>query len=175
MHLDGLADTADGFFSSRPRERMLEIMKDSRTGAMGVAAIAFMLLIKYSAVSSLPDAIRLKSIFLMPVAGRFAPVFMFATMKYVRGESGLGAVFTKGASLPALAVALAMFAGVSYAAAGLAGLASAGAVLVFVSLFSAWSRAKIGGYTGDVLGAAVELCELVSVLAALVINGLKVF
>ena len=58
LHLDGLADTADGFFSSRSRERILEIMKDSHIGAMGVIAIVCVLLVKFAALASLPAAQR---------------------------------------------------------------------------------------------------------------------
>lgn len=54
LHLDGLADTADGFFSSRPREQILQIMKDSRNGAMGIIGILFILLFKYAALSAIP-------------------------------------------------------------------------------------------------------------------------
>ena len=53
LHLDGLADTADGFLSSRSREQILEIMKDSRTGAMGVTAIVCLLLLKFASLASL--------------------------------------------------------------------------------------------------------------------------
>lgn len=173
LHLDGLADTADGFFSSRPRERILEIMRDSHIGTMGVAAVVFVLLMKVAALASIDPAARVKAVFLMPVAGRFAPVLMFAAMKYARGESGLGTVFSKNSAGPALAVSLALFAAAGYGIAGMKGLVIAGAVLVFSGLFAAWSGRKIGGYTGDTLGASVEMSELAAAVAALVIFGTK--
>ena len=73
LHVDGLADTADGFFSSRPKERILEIMRDSRTGAMGAAAVVCVLLLKCSALAALSPAGCVRAAFLMPLAGRCLP------------------------------------------------------------------------------------------------------
>jgi adenosylcobinamide-GDP ribazoletransferase len=69
LHLDGLADTADGFFSARSTERMLEIMKDSSIGTMGAIALILVLLLKTACLASLNDHI-LSAVFLMPLAGR---------------------------------------------------------------------------------------------------------
>ncbi len=93
LHLDGLADTADGFLSSRPRERILEIMKDSHIGAMGVIAIVCVLLLKFAALASLPAGTAL--------AGRAADAAGRAMRDRpahgpacpTPGRSGLGAVF----------------------------------------------------------------------------------
>jgi len=93
LHLDGLADSADGLLSSRPRERALEIMKDSRTGAMGVVAIVFILLGKYAALSSMDSRMFCLSVFFMPLAGRCTLVFVMALQKYAREEGGLGQLF----------------------------------------------------------------------------------
>ncbi len=70
LHMDGLADTADGFLSSRPRERILEIMKDSHIGAMGVIAIVCLLLVKFAALAALPAGMLWPTVLLMPLAGR---------------------------------------------------------------------------------------------------------
>ena len=72
LHIDGLADTADGFFSSRPRERILEIMRDSRTGPMGVAAIVCEVALKIALIASLSGPSRAWVLLLTPVAGRSA-------------------------------------------------------------------------------------------------------
>lgn len=93
LHIDGLADTADGFFSSRSRERMLEIMKDSRSGPMGVAAVVCVVSLKIAAVASLPTGVRWQAILLIPLAGRCSIVVMMALLPYVRSEGGLATVF----------------------------------------------------------------------------------
>lgn len=160
LHMDGLSDTADGFFSSRPRERILEIMKDSHIGAMGVAAIVVVFVLKISLVVTLPFYARTGVIFLMPVAGRFAPVMIMASMKNVR-DGGLGTVFSESANFMVTTFSLLVFGVSGWLCTGKTGVAAAVATVVFIFIFSKWCMKKIGGYTGDTLGAAVELCELV--------------
>lgn len=166
LHLDGLADTADGFLSSRPRERILEIMRDSRVGPMGVLAIVGMLVLKVAAVAALAPAARFGTVLLLPLAGRTAPVLLMAALKYVR-ENGLGTAFQRRRDLRAPLLALASLAGAGFLAAGVAGLTAAAAVVGVIAVFALWCRAKIGGYTGDTLGAACELAEVVPALVVL--------
>jgi len=166
LHLDGLADTADGFLSSRPRERILEIMKDSRVGPMGVLAIVGMLLLKVAAVASLPAEARFGAVLLMPLAGRTALVLMMATLRYVR-DNGLGTAFQRKRRMFAPLFSVALLAGIGYAAAGLTGAAAAAAAVGTTALFALWCLAKIGGYTGDTLGAACEIAEVVPALVVL--------
>ena len=92
LHADGLADSADGMLSSRPRERILEIMKDSHTGAMGVIAIACVLLLKFAALASLPAERLWPAVLLMPLAGRCAIVVQMSLLPYARPD-GLANVF----------------------------------------------------------------------------------
>jgi adenosylcobinamide-GDP ribazoletransferase len=168
LHLDGLADTADGFFSARPRERMLEIMRDSATGAMGVIALVLLLLLKVACLSSMPSGRLIVAVFLMPVAGRTAILLLMAMLPYIRPEGGLGSLFAayfnnRHAWAVSLA-ALLLFSGTAWAAAGIQGLLAAFAVLLLTALFAAFCRSKIGGVTGDTLGAACELAEAVVAL-----------
>lgn len=159
LHLDGLADTADGFFSSRPRERMLEIMRDSRIGAMGVVALIMLLGLKISCLSSLNRIDLAKAVLLMPLAGRCAIPAMMALLPYARPAGGLGSLFyTRDARFKALAsmIFLLIVAGLL---GGLKGLVSVVLVALIVALFSCYCQKKIGGATGDTLGAVCELCE----------------
>ncbi|MCI5150681.1 MAG: adenosylcobinamide-GDP ribazoletransferase [Candidatus Electrothrix sp. MAN1_4] len=162
LHLDGLADTADGFFSARPRERVLEIMRDSATGAMGVLALILLLALKIACLASMKQQLAL-AVFLMPLAGRIAILLLMAVLPYARPEGGLGTLFqdsfaTRQAQLRALAVML-VFSGMSWAAAGSQGLLAVFAVLFITGIFALFCRQKIGGITGDTLGAACELAE----------------
>lgn len=167
LHLDGLADTADGFLSSRPRERILEIMKDSRVGPMGVAAIVGVLLLKVAAVGSLAPAARFGTVLLMPLAGRMAPVLMMSTLRYVR-EHGLGTAFQRRGTPVAPLLAVASLGGAGFLVAGPVGLTAAAAAVALTGAFVLWCRSKIGGYTGDTLGAACELAEVVPALVVLI-------
>jgi adenosylcobinamide-GDP ribazoletransferase len=164
LHMDGLADTADGFLSSRPRERILEIMKDSRTGAMGVIAVVCVLGLKMAALVSMPSHLRWPTLLLMPLAGRCALVIEMAALPYARPEGGLGAVFASNKSAIDPFLAVAVMAAAGYCAMGRLGLISAGAAVALTLAFSFWCRRKIGGFTGDTLGAACELAELAPAL-----------
>ena len=97
LHMDGLADTADGFFSSRPRERILEIMRDSRTGPMGVAAIVCVVALKIALIASVAGPARIWVLLLTPVAGRSALLIQMALLPYARPE-GLVGIFHRNRS-----------------------------------------------------------------------------
>jgi len=161
LHLDGLADTADGFFSSRNRSRMLEIMRDSRIGVMGVIAVVMVLLLKVSVLSGLERDDAVRAALVMPVAGRTALVMMIFLLPYVRKDGGLGSPFYFNRSNWSLATALVLFFVVGITAMGLNGLVAVIVVLSVVFLFSRICHRKIGGATGDTLGASCELAETV--------------
>jgi adenosylcobinamide-GDP ribazoletransferase len=173
LHIDGLADTADGLLSSRGREEKLVIMRDSRTGAMGVVAIVFVLGGKYAALSSLTPILFLPALLLMPLAGRCAIVLSMAILPYAREEGGSGQLFYSPDTIRAAWLSSASF----LALLGLAGAFSLcpwqtvvylGIVLpATIFLFAGWCRRSLGGATGDTLGAVCELAEL---MVALVFN-----
>lgn len=165
LHLDGLADTADGFLSARPRERVLEIMKDSRIGTMGTLAIVSVIALKIAALSSTSPSMRFGTILLMPLAGRCAIVMVMAVIPYARPEGGLGSAFAGDHTIGGI-VSLAVLGIAGWLAMGGIGLVS-GFLALCVALFMAiWSYRKIGGYTGDVLGAVCEIAEIAPALVA---------
>ncbi len=166
LHLDGLADTADGALSSRPRERILEIMKDSRTGPMGVAAVVCVVSLKIATLSAVPAPFRSAAILLMPVAGRFAIVMMMSVLTIARHEGSLSSVFLRDRSALQIVVAVGVLLVVGWIGASWMGL-TAGAFSIAAGLvFAGYVRGKIGGFTGDTLGAACELAEIVPALVA---------
>jgi adenosylcobinamide-GDP ribazoletransferase len=166
LHLDGLADTADGFFSSRPRERILEIMRDSRTGPMGVAALVCVVSLKIAAVASIGAQARWAAIVMMPLAGRCALVILLALLPYARSEGGLATIFHENRSKFLAVWAVAILALVGWLWAGPAGLVMAAVAVAGMLAFAALTHAKIGGLTGDTLGAACEIIELLPALVA---------
>jgi len=164
LHEDGLADSADGLWGGWTRERRLEIMRDSRIGAYGVLALVFSLLLRWSALAAL--AAPLPAIAALVAAGgtsRAAMVWVWAALPPARAD-GLAA----GAGQPGPATAL--LAGVAVLpalvllppVAALAALAAAG--LAATALARA-ARARIGGQTGDVLGAVQQTAETATLLA----------
>lgn len=166
LHLDGLADTADGFLSSRPRERILEIMKDSSTGPMGVAVMVAVMGLKITSLAAIPDELRWRAILLMPVAGRCAIVVMMGILSYVRPGAGLGAVFVSSRSSFDAFWAVFVLVAAGWLAGGWMGVAIWSASMTLAVGFVSWCHRKIGGYTGDTLGAVCELTETVPFLMA---------
>jgi adenosylcobinamide-GDP ribazoletransferase len=163
LHLDGLADTADGFFSSRPKEKILVIMRDSATGAMGVIALVVLLLLKITALASLSTSL-LPAVFLMPLAGRTAILLMMALLPYARSRGGLATLFYSRRSKIVGVWSLVFFAAISMLTTGVLGLATVFGVILLVLLFSWFCRTKIDGATGDTLGASCEMAETVVAL-----------
>ena len=167
FHLDGLADTADGFLSGRSRERKLEIMHDSRIGTMGVGAIVCCLGLKFACFASLPPALMPAAGAVMMTAGRWGMVCHIAMSRYARND-GLGRIcFERRPYFGAVSGAFLTAAlGVLFF-----GLRAPVVLGLFLVMFG-WSRLTrrvIGGATGDTIGFAEELSEVLTLLILLLI------
>ena len=157
LHLDGLADTADGLFSHRSREESLKIMRDSRIGVMGVLALLFCILFKWESISLLPGENRWLFLLAAPALARASLVIGVVLLPYARRGEGLAKRMTesgKGAlsfvCLPMLLPFLVNW------------RAACAMNLVFISCvaFLLWSfKKKLNGVTGDTLGAMCEIVE----------------
>src|SRR5262245_2018026 len=104
LHVDGLADSADGLFGGHDPERRLAIMKDSRIGTFGVLALLGIVLFKVRALDVLTDGLRTSALFLGPTLGRWAYVVMAYRAVPARAE-GLGALLVSGVFFRELAIA----------------------------------------------------------------------
>lgn len=157
IHLDGLADSADGLLSGRPKERILEIMKDSRIGSFGVIALVFYFLAFYTFVQTAPALF----ILMMPFVGKSIGFILAGFSAYARPDQGMGYVFITEIKKPiALVYALVLFMGV-YASLGLSGLIATGMALFIGALLTHHAHKKIGGMTGDTIGMVVEVVQMV--------------
>jgi adenosylcobinamide-GDP ribazoletransferase len=165
MHLDGLADSADGLLGARGRsaERRLVIMRDARVGAYGVVALIAVLSLKWSAVLSLPRDVRAEALLLTPCLGRAAVVVGTTAFPYAR-PSGLGLALHQAAGGSSLAVAGAIALGAAGALLGWGGLVIAAVVIATALAVGAWATRRLGGLTGDVYGALVEIAEVMTLL-----------
>jgi adenosylcobinamide-GDP ribazoletransferase len=168
LHLDGLADSADAWVGGHgDRERTLAIMKDPRSGPAAVSTLALALLLKFTALTVLVKAGAWPALLLAPVLGRSALVALLLSMPYVR-PGGMGSAIS--AHLPRTAAALALL----LVAAGALVAGKTGALALVVAAAAWWvlrwmMLRRLGGMTGDTLGAAVELTE-VAVLVALALS-----
>ncbi|MEO8215206.1 MAG: adenosylcobinamide-GDP ribazoletransferase [Myxococcales bacterium] len=165
LHLDGLSDLFDGLGGGRgDRERTLAIMRDSRIGAHGATALILLLLAKVAAVAALLEAHDFSALLAFPVFARWAVTPQLVLFPYARPE-GLGRGFKRGAGWAQLAVAsalaMALVASLGWSAARQA-VAAFGVALGM----GLWLRRRLGGLTGDVYGATIELCEVASLFAA---------
>lgn len=162
LHLDGFMDTCDGIGSGRSRERMLEIMKDSRVGAMGVFGAVAVLLIKVAALAALAPAQSLVPLVAGWTAARAIPVVNVAGFRYAR-QSGTGGLFT---GLPARVrdIALLLAFGAGSLVAGSAGCGLVLGCLLITLLVQRSIARQLGGLTGDVYGFGVELAELLALV-----------
>ena len=143
-------------------------MKDSHIGVMGVIAIVFDILIKVAVLSSLPADIRSKAIFLMPLAGRTAIVIMMTFLSYVRKEGGLATIFGESRYYLHVLWAMLILLGAGGLIAGWSGLAAGIASLIAAAMFIVYTYRKIGGFTGDTLGAVCEITEIMPPLVFLI-------
>lgn len=168
LHIDGLSDTADGFFSSRPKEKILEIMKDSRVGAFGVIAIVLDILFKYVVIKSMEPKMAVAWIILSSGISRTMVSMLFCFGKSAR-KGGMGDMLMNKDSKKYFIPATIIFILIGLYICRLNFLITFGLALIFTLSLMRYSYKKIGGLTGDVFGANAELCEILSMAAFLVI------
>jgi adenosylcobinamide-GDP ribazoletransferase len=157
LHIDGLGDTFDGLFSNRSKEKILEIMRDSRVGTNAVLAIVCLLLTNIGMLSAFDSQHMAKVLILMPVAGRIGSLIGSGISTYARKGEGLGKSFIDYCGYREIALGLPIYFIIFYAVWGVTGLAAA-VISTATAVMLTWifSR-KIGGATGDILGAVCEL------------------
>jgi adenosylcobinamide-GDP ribazoletransferase len=165
MHLDALADTVDAL-GGRSRVRALEIMRDHSIGSFGASAIVLDLGIRIACVATILAGHRLGYVVAAEALGRGASVPLGALLPSARAEAGSGRILTDRASLAAAGVAVVLSVGVAVAVTGAGAAAPIAAALGLAAVLGLVYRRWLGGATGDTLGAAVELCGTVALIAA---------
>ncbi len=159
LHLDGLGDTADGLYGNRPRDRALEIMRDSRIGVMGLLAIMCGLAVKWAGIMELGTN-RYLLLLIIPAYARGGMVVAIRCLEYVRPHDGLGrdlfgeplkVVDFAGFIVP---VGLSLLMGWNALTLNIA-------FVVVIIVLIGFYRKRIGGVTGDLLGATTEILEAV--------------
>jgi len=165
FHLDGFADTIDGLAGGSTKEERLNIMKDSRIGAIGVVAIVLLLLIKFLAINNLssqfPTPHSHYILFLLPVIGKWSMVPMAYWADYARPTGGLGKVFTEHTEIREFLLATIFALSASVILLSWYGLVYAGIIFIAVYLLTVFFRRKLGGVTGDVFGFQSEVSEVI--------------
>lgn len=177
LHLDGLMDTADGLGSGgTDREQVLAVMRDSRVGAHGVAAGTLALLLKVALLAGLPGTSLVAALALAAAWGRGAMVFAAVRYPYARPGGGLAHAHTTHAGrteAAGAAVTLALATLLLAPATGhpAAGVAAAAGALPTLLLAGRWLARRLGGVTGDTLGALGELTEIAALAGLRAVTG----
>lgn len=161
FHEDGLADTADGFGGGWTRQRKLEIMKDSRLGSYGALALILAMLLSVSALQALDPQRALLVFCLAHGLARWTALPLLAFNDYVRADGDRPGLVEQGFSQRRLLLGtvLAWLPVVLFVGASAVGLFLVISLLLLA--WQAWCRRQIGGITGDTLGAANKLTEIV--------------
>ena len=163
MHEDGLADSVDGLWGGWDKARRLEIMKDSHIGTYGVIALVISLILRWAALTAIINAGMLfLGIIAVAAVSRTPMVLIMAMMPHAR-DGGLSAsVGSVGMRTAGAAVGIAL--GAAILLLGWSGIAVVLAVAIVGIAVAVISRHKIGGQTGDILGATQQLSEIVALL-----------
>ena len=178
IHCDGLMDSADGLFSGREREKILQIMKDSRAGSFGVAA---MILVAANEISALAELAKLSTIFLCaaiysaPIIARLMMVVTIGAFPYAR-ESGMGKAFAKFTTRRTIFIAagetILLLLPLSFVGEKIFICAAAASLIALIVTwrFATFATEKIGGVTGDIYGAVTTLAEMFVLITFLLIG-----
>ena len=169
LHVDGLSDTCDGFFSARSRERILEIMKDSRVGTFGVIAIIFDFLARYTIIKDLPQDAALITFVLIFGASRLGAAMLITFGKSAR-PGGLGDMFSSSASKVYFLISVVIYTFLGIMLGSWTFVISLITMLIFYILLMRYSYRIIGGLTGDVYGAGIELSEIIGLITFMVVG-----
>lgn len=159
LHLDGLADLCDGLAAGGNRERILSVMKDSHVGAFGVMGLVIVLLLKYSLFLEVIHQGWLRSFLMMGVLSRWAMALAAFSGRYAR-EEGTARPFIGQIRRPWFIGSTGVTVGLAWMIFKGPGLLALLPVFLFVLLFLHYLKLKIGGLTGDALGALNEGVEV---------------
>jgi adenosylcobinamide-GDP ribazoletransferase len=168
LHLDGLSDSADGLLPPVPRPRRVEIMRDPRAGAFGVITLVVVLLARFAVFASIPAAPW--AVGALWCAARTAMAAIARIVPYARTDGGLASAFVAGDcprsgwAVP-LALGVVIAAPLSYLGARWVGILALGVAVAAAATVALVAHARIGGFTGDVLGAAGVLAETAGLIA----------
>jgi adenosylcobinamide-GDP ribazoletransferase len=170
LHLDGLADTCDGIFSARTKEKMLEIMKDSRLGTNGAVAILFDLALRIGIMNYLGNAYVIKVIIVTPIISRMMlSILIYISSKNGKGN-GLGSLFVGKATVKSTLISIVVGGTLSFLILGYTSLIILGVSILFIFCYRNYIISKLGVITGDILGGANELSEILTMLIFVIIQ-----
>jgi adenosylcobinamide-GDP ribazoletransferase len=172
FHEDGLADSIDGFGGGWTREQTLRIMRDSRIGTFGALGLIFLILAKYNLLSMLEWPQFWRWFLFANAASRWSSLPLCLSLDYAR-EEGQGKLVARRVGLPAALFGTLTLAGAALVFEPRTGLAAIGVACAATFLTGLYYRHRLGGITGDCLGATNQLTEVALYLVAVVLSGTR--
>ncbi len=161
LHLDGFADWADSLGAKGNKKKMLEIMKDSNSGAFGIVAIVLLLLAKWIVlIKLLEQNLIIISLFIAFISSRFAMVYFSVTLSYARIEGGTGEHFIKNAKTGHLIYAFVISTLLLYLIGNIYAIVFFILSFIVILFWAFWCNKNLNGITGDLLGAGSEFVEV---------------
>ncbi len=164
LHIDGLADTVDGLNGGYSREETLQIFKDPHVGSMAVVGVTLVLLLKYACLNQLSYDTMLPALVLMATLSRYAMVQLASFSPYARPSGGVGEPFVRGIKQEHFYTAMLLTTALVLVFGGMPGLLIGMLVVLATLGYQAYSLRRLGGITGDVLGASNEINETLVLL-----------
>ncbi|MFH1394550.1 MAG: adenosylcobinamide-GDP ribazoletransferase [Candidatus Omnitrophota bacterium] len=163
IHLDGFGDACDGFYGTNSKEKVLDIMRDSRIGAIGVIGLICLFLLKFVLLMSVPPNIFWKTIIVMTMFARWIQVAVCFRFDYVR-EEGKAKSFMDYVTKKEFFLATVFLISFVFVLTGVKGIAIVLISTLPVMFFTKRVKKRITGMTGDTIGAASEIAEITFLL-----------
>ncbi|MCX5710970.1 MAG: adenosylcobinamide-GDP ribazoletransferase [Candidatus Omnitrophica bacterium] len=173
IHLDGFADTCDGFYGSKPKEEILKIMRDPRIGVMGAVGVTLLLLFKFAVLSSIQSQDLGKVLIMTVVFARWSQTLACSTSKYARDE-GKARYFIEYSKKADMFIGALFTLIINWFLMGTKGVILFILLLTVTFLFIRYVQRKIGGMTGDTIGATNEIAEAAGLIFSLILLNYKI-
>ncbi len=171
LHLDGLADMADGFGGGRTRDDVLRIMRDDQIGTYGAIALITIILLQISAIASLIERdAAARFLVVAPAAGRWAMVLLGQRLPYARPDAGLGRALTDHVRSREVWASTALVLAIATVLARGSGMVVLALTVALTAGVGVLCSRRIGGITGYTLGANAVLCETLILVAAVALS-----
>jgi adenosylcobinamide-GDP ribazoletransferase len=169
MHLDGLADTFDAILSHKSKDEMLAIMRDPRIGTMGALSLICVILLKIGLLNSVGPAFKAPALLSMCFLSRWSAALLMFSFPCAR-KDGLAGVFMRNISLRAIIICAGLTIILTFAVWSMPGIILSLLVSLCAYLIAKNIGRKVGGITGDTLGAVIEITEVVVLFCTLLIE-----
>lgn len=170
IHLDGFVDTSDGLGSGKDKEGILSVMKDTHCGAKGVVALVFLIILKIVLLKDISCSMMFPCLILTPVFSRWAMVCAASYCDYARKTASFGRAFVENTGIKEWLISSIILLIIGFVLMQLKFFIVMAAGLAITILFIIYFRKKIGGVTGDVLGALNEVVEVSSLSIFLLLS-----